>query len=288
MSKRSPVFKKYINSVFKSLFLYNQKRKLKHIYFMIEKNQFSFAYFRQQFKCSGLPLGDLVSTVGKYFLHAPYQPEALESGRKEKLIINFDKFDCLTFVETVMALAKCVTAGNISKFGFQSTLQFIRYRNGTIDSYSSRLHYFSDWLMDNEKKGILRDISRKLGSVSKRKNINYMTRHRTSYHAFRNEDEFQKMVLIEKKISRRLFKGIDKNEACGVLDMIKHGDIIAFISTEEGLDIAHAGFAVRKGRNLYLLHASSKEGSVVISQKTLSAYLKQNKKFSGIVAARLL
>ncbi len=252
------------------------------------ENRFNLAHFRQQFKGSSLLPGNLVSAVGKYFLGAPYQPGTLESGRKEKLVINFAQFDCFTFVETVLALTKCITAGRISKSEFQSILQFIRYRKGVIDGYSSRLHYFSDWLRDNEQKGILRDISRKLGAVNKRKNINYMTTHRTSYPALKNEDEFQKMLLVEKSISRRLFKDIDKNEAGKALSEIEDGDIVAFVSTEEGLDIAHVGFAAWQGRSLHLLHASSKEGSVVISKKTLSAYLKQNKKFSGISIARLI
>lgn len=232
--------------------------------------------------------GNLVCAIGNYFLGAPYQPGTLETGNKEKLTINLIEFDCLTFLETVLALSRCVTAGKISKTEFQSFLQYIRYRSGIIDGYSSRLHYFSDWLRDNEKKGILRDISLKLKAVAGRKQINYMTTHRTSYPALESEEEFQKMKLIEKRISRRNFNIIDKNEAGKMLSEIENGDIIAFVSSEGGIDIAHVGFAEWKGRTLHLLHASSKEGSVIISQKTLFAYLKQNKKFSGFIVARPL
>lgn len=251
-------------------------------------SRFSLAHFTQQFKGSSLPSGNLACSIGYYFLGAPYKPGTLESGHKEKLIINFVQFDCFTFVETVLALTRCVSAGKISKSEFQSILQFIRYRKGIIDGYSSRLHYFSDWLRDNEQKGILRDISKKLGAVSERKRINYMTTHRTSYPALESEDEFQKMLQVEKNISRRYFNYIDKNETDKSLPSIQAGDIIAFMSTKEGLDVAHVGFAAWKGPSLHLLHASSKEGSVVISKKTLSTYLKENKKFSGMMTARLL
>jgi len=54
------------------------------------------------------------------------------------------------------------------------------------------------------------------------------------------------------------------------------------------LDVAHVGFAILQGKNLHLLHASSKEGGVVISKKTLASYLKANKKFTGIIVARIL
>ena len=249
----------------------------------LKKNfQFNLAHFRQQFRGASLPLGDLVCAIGNYFLDAPYKPGTLESGRQEKLIVNFAQFDCFTFVETVLALTGCVVAGKISKSEFRRTLQLIRYRQGIIDGYSSRLHYFTDWLRDNEQKKILRDISRKLGAVSQRKKINYMTTHRASYPALKDENEFQKMLLVEENISRKYFSyhwqgqgGIQQKEK------IQTGDIIAFTSDQEGLDVAHVGFALKRGRALHLLHASSKEGSVVISKKTLPTYLKQNKKFPG-------
>lgn len=246
---------------------------------------FNLASFRKQFKGCGLPYGDLVCSVGNYFLGFPYKPGTLESGHKEKLVINFAQFDCFTFVETVLALSKCVSAGKISKSEFQSGLQFIRYRKGIINGYSSRLHYFSDWLRDNAQKGVLREVSKKMGAVANRKLINYMTAHRTSYPALKSEEEFQEIRLIEKCISCKKLNVIDKN-GIKSLSEIQHGDIIAFASSKEGLDIAHVGFAFWKGRFLHLLHASSKEGSVIISPKTLFTYLKQNKNFSGIVIAR--
>ncbi|MEN6621909.1 MAG: N-acetylmuramoyl-L-alanine amidase-like domain-containing protein [Smithella sp.] len=252
-------------------------------------NRFNINHFKRQFKGAGLSpgnLGNLVCSIGCYFLGAPYKPGTLESSNKEKLIINFEQFDCLTFVETILALTRCVIAGKISKSEFQSVLRFIRYRRGIISGYSSRLHYLSDWLWDNEQKKILNNISKKLGAATKRKNINYMTAHRTSYPALENEDEFRKMLQAEKNISRRNINYINKNEADKSLSGIQDGDIIAFVSAEEGLDMAHVGFAAWKGRILYLLHASSKEGSVVIPKKSLSAYLKQNKKFCGIIIAR--
>jgi len=250
--------------------------------------QFNLANFRQQFRVSSLPLGDLICAIGSYFLDAPYKSGTLESGRQEKLIVNFAQFDCFTFVETVLALTGCVIAGKISQSEFRRTLQLIRYRHGIIDGYSSRLHYFTDWLRDNEQKKILRDISRKLGGVRELKKINYMTTHRASYPALKGEDEFQKMLLVEESISRKYCNIIGKDKASIQQGKIQNGDIIAFFSNREGLDVAHVGFAVRRGKALRLLHASSNEGIVVISKKTLPAYLKQNTKFSGIIVARLL
>lgn len=257
---------------------------------MIETNNFQFdlTSFRQQFKGFSLPAGDLVCAIGNYFLGAPYEPETLESGRKEKLIVNFARFDCSTFVETVLALTGCVVAGKISQPEFRRALQLIRYRQGIIDGFSSRLHYFTDWLRDNEQKKILRDISRKLGAVTQRKKINYMTVHRRAYNALHDENEFKKMRIVERNISHRKFFIIPKDEVNRQEGKIKPGDIIAFAAGGEGLDVAHTGFAFRQGKKIHLLHASSKEGAVVVSKKTLVAYLQQNKKFTGISIARFM
>ena len=253
----------------------------------MKKNfNFNLTHFRRQFRGSSLPLCDLICAIGNYFLGVPYKPETLDSGRKEKLIVNFTQFDCFTFVETVLALTGCAVAGKISKSEFRLVLQLIRYRQGIIDGYSSRLHYFTDWLRDNEQKKILRDISRKLGAVNQRKKINYMTTHRKAFGALHDENEFKKMQLAEKNISRRKFLVIPKDKVNQQKEKIKTGDIIAFTADKEGLDVAHAGFALWQGGGLHLLHASSKEGAVVVSSRKLIAYLQQNKKFTGIIIAR--
>ncbi|MHB8136861.1 MAG: N-acetylmuramoyl-L-alanine amidase-like domain-containing protein [Smithellaceae bacterium] len=230
--------------------------------------------------------GNLVIEVGSFFLGAPYQAGTLETPGREKLVINLAGFDCTTFVETVLALAGCAATGKLSPSEFWKKIKFIRYRQGKIDGYVSRLHYFSDWIHDNEKKKVLNDISRDLKGKPWRKKINFMTSHRDVYAALKNNAVVDKMRQLEKSLSRRTFHVISKNMINAVKTKIQNGDIIAFASDQEGLDIAHAGFAVWQGKSLRLMHASSKEGAVVISKKTLEAYLKSNKNFTGIIVAR--
>ena len=233
-----------------------------------------------------LSYGDTIVEIGRLFINVPYKAGTLERPSKEKLIVNVSGFDCTTFVETVLALARCAAAGKLSRSEFRRNLKLIRYRQGKIDGYSSRLHYFTDWLRDNEKKKTLKDVSRQFHAVAQRKKINYMTLNRASYPALKNEFEFQKMRLIEKNFSRKVFYIIDKNKVNQQKKGIKNGDVIAFATKDEGLDVAHVGFAIWQGKNLHLLHASSKEGAVVISSKTLITYMKSNKKFTGITIAR--
>ncbi|HOX15153.1 MAG TPA: DUF1460 domain-containing protein [Smithellaceae bacterium] len=232
--------------------------------------------------------GDLIIEIGRFFLGAPYQTDTLEAAGRERLIINLAEFDCTTFVETVLALTRCAAAGKLSPSEFRKYLKFIRYRQAKIDDYASRLHYFTDWLRDNEKKKVLRDVTRLFNGKPKRKKINFMTMHRELYAGLKNEEQLGKMLLVEENLSRRAFYIIDRDKVARMQSAIQQGDIIAFATDQEGLDVAHVGFAVRQGRQLHLLHASSKEGAVIISKETLPAYLKFNKKFTGILVARFL
>jgi len=250
--------------------------------------QFNFNSLKRRLDGKDLSFGDLVIEIGQGFLHVPYIAGTLEAGGKEKLIVNFTQFDCFTFLEAVLTLAKCASKRKISQREFRKELQFIRYRRGIIAGYSSRLHYFTDWLRDNERKKIVKGISKRLGGEPRRKKINYMTTHRASYPALKNENEFKKMLIVEKNLSRRTFCMLGKDKVTQQKEKIKTGDIIAFVTEQEGLDVAHVGFALWKGKNLHLLHASSNEGGVVISKNTLVTYQKQNKKFISIIVTRPL
>ena len=237
---------------------------------------------------SDLSYGDLIAEIGRLFINIPYKAQTLECPDNEKLVVNLSAFDCTTFVETVLALTKCAAAGNISYYELKKYLKLIRYRQGKIDGYSSRLHYFTDWLHDNENKKIITDMSHRLGGKPQRKKINFMTAHSQLYGALKNEAERRKMSLIEKNLSRKTIYIIGINKFGEIKTEIKNGDVIAFTTKDEGLDVAHAGFAIRQRKNLHLLHTSGKEGGAVISKKTLVSYLKSNKKFTGIIIARFL
>jgi hypothetical protein len=255
---------------------------------IVKENQYKTTISSQKLHLpdNSLSYGDLIVEIGCFFLNVPYQAGTLERPGREKLIVNVSGFDCTTFVETVLAIAGCVVAGKISQTEFRKNLKFIRYRQGEMDGYASRLHYFSDWLRDNEKKKILKDISHSFDAEVQRKKINYITTHRALYPSLKSQNEFQKMLVVEKSLSRKVFHIISKDNVGRQKTKIQQGDIIAFATNRESLDVSHTGFALWQRGNLYLLHASSKEGAVVISKKTLAAYLKSNKKHIGIIIAR--
>ena len=233
-----------------------------------------------------ITFGDLVAGIALCFLGTPYKESTLEAPGREKLIVNFRQFDCFTFVESMLALARWFTSGKKLPREYLRQLKLIRYRRGVIAGYASRLHYFTDWLHDNEKKKIIKNVTRVLGGRPRRKIINFMTTNCGLYPALKDKNNYQKMLIAEKNLSRRSFTIIDKIKFSARIKNIQSGDIIAFATDVDGLDVAHVGFALWQAKNLYLLHASSKEGAVVVSKKTLAAYLKSNKKLTGIIIAR--
>ena len=232
--------------------------------------------------------GDLIVETGRFFLGAPYREGTLEGPGREKLIVNLHAFDCTTFVETVLALVRSARFGKLRAPEFRRNLRYIRYRGGKIDGYASRLHYFTDWIIDNQKKKTLKDVTRHLGGARRQKEIHFMTTHRERYAALKNQNQEKKMRQTEQRLSRRSFYMIGRERVSQIQDGIQPGDILAFTTNQDGLDVAHVGLAVRERGRLRLLHASRREGAVVVSAETLPAYLRRRGNFTGILVARAL
>lgn len=232
--------------------------------------------------------GELALEIGRLFLGVPYRAGTLETGGREKLLAVLTAFDCTTFVETILALTRAAVSGPLTPARFRKNLRFIRYRQGKTEGYASRLHYFTDWLRDNQRKKVLMDVSGLLGGRPVRKTINFMTAHRDLYAGLKSKDQFCKMMTVERKLSGRISYILDQGAAAKQRSAIHPGDIIAFATDREGLDVAHVGFATKQGGHWHLLHASSKENAVVVSKETLPGYLKSHPALTGILIARIV
>jgi len=243
--------------------------------------------FLHKGKTSPKSPGDLVLTIGKFFIRTPYLAGTLEMGGTESLVVNLREFDCVTFVENVVAITYLLRSRERSFESFQRLLQKIRYRRGRLQGYSSRLHYFSEWIHDNQKKGILKDVTRKIGDRPFRKTINFMTTHPDLYLSLGEMVNLRKMKSVERTISTRPIFSIPKKDLIRFEDRICDGDLIAITTNREGLDVQHVGLVAKVKHRIRLLHASSAEGRVVLSPKTLYRYLMQSRARSGIMVARI-
>lgn len=94
------------------------------------------------------PIGDVIAEVGKSFIDTDYVAGTLDKNMSESLVIDLTGLDCVTFVENCLTFARCIKLDKTTFDDYKSELKKIRYRDGLIDGYSSRLHYFCDWIWD--------------------------------------------------------------------------------------------------------------------------------------------
>ena len=231
-------------------------------------------------------INEIVAAIGQSFLEAPYKEHTLEVGTKERLVVNLKEFDCVTFVENSLALARCVKLRKTTFDEFKRQLQLIRYRGGKINGYPSRLHYFSDWIDDNERKGVVKNMALELGGAEFAKSIDFMSMHRSSYKHLKNEKYFAAIKNTETELNARKHFYIPKENVQAARDRILDGDIIGIVTSIEGLDITHTGMAFRFQGYLRLLHAPLSGGNIQITKRTIVDYLGQDEKRIGIMIAR--
>ena len=244
---------------------------------------------------SGKTPAETAISIGKQFLGKPYVAHTLDQQPTEQLVVNLHEFDCTTYLETVLALTfACQDIADksnpaLSEATFLQYLTKLRYRNGRIDGYASRLHYFSEWLRDNERKGLVADVTHDLpGHLTVAKPVSYMTSALYKYPHLRDPASLKQVALTEAALSQQSFSFIPAKNIRQAERSLCEGDIIMLIPARPGLDMKHVGLAVRQpnGR-LHLLHASSDQGAVVITPYPISDYVLWHKRLSGIRVARL-
>ena len=233
---------------------------------------------------------DKVMFFARSMIGIPYRGGTLDVNENESLVVRTDSVDCTTYVETILAMYLASKAEDDEYSDFKEALTRIRYRDGVIKGYSSRLHYFSDWVANNEKKGILYEVTSRSNHSQRHFSINYMTKHSGLYRRLKEDSlSVNEMLCVEEKwknydmsyIPKELLKEHHNN-----ID-ICNGDILALTTNIDGLDVLHLGFAVWVDGNIHLLHASSLYGRVVLDPMSLYEYLKDRKKHTGVRVIRV-
>nr|WP_299343309.1 N-acetylmuramoyl-L-alanine amidase-like domain-containing protein [Allomuricauda sp.] len=232
-----------------------------------------------------LNTGDSLVAIGKYFLGTPYVEKTLEVGKTETVVINLRGLDCTTFVENVIAFGMILKENQNDFSDFANTIKTIRYRNSILDGYSSRLHYFTDWIRNNEEKGMVVDITSEIGGEIVQKPINFMGTHRNLYPFLESDTNYSKILEIEEELAKEPLCVLPQDQIKDQEHLIHSGDIIALATSIKGLDVTHTGIAIRQNGRIHLLHASS-SGEVTITQEPLVDYLKKIKSNTGVIVAR--
>lgn len=228
----------------------------------------------------------------------PYVAATLEVNKEEDLVVNLRQLDCTTLVENVVALTLAVRDDRPSFTAFCRELERIRYAGGVRDGYSSRNHYFSEWIDSNEKMGIVKEVKGKVGkncfpfTAEQMLDLHYMSVHPEKYPMLEGKtDEIGRIRRNEKRVSGKVVRYIpagllDKGK--DVLSDVCDGDILAIVTKKKGLDTSHLGFAVWQDGRLHLLNASSIHKKVVLEPMTLSQYMKKHPSQAGVRVVRMM
>ena len=229
----------------------------------------------------------------RLFIGRPYVAHTLEVADPERLVVNTRQLDCTTLVENVTALTLCVYRKRFTYSDFKKHLREIRYRGGKLNGYTSRLHYFTDWIDDNSRRGIVSEVSQTTAPFNavQTVKVNYMSQHPQSYKALKAHPEMVSVIAAqEAALTGRTYRYIPKNDVADNKAMraaVHDGDIIAITCSKPGLDIAHLGFAVWRSDGLHLLNASQLHKKVVEEHMTLRQYLKKHPSHTGIRVVKI-
>lgn len=232
--------------------------------------------------------------IARQLIGVPYVAHTLDLSDTEQMVINLHELDCTTYVEAVLALARCTFAGKTSFADYCHEAQLIRYRSGKVD-YCSRLHYFQWWVIENERRGFIQEIHTpaSLFTGRQRLRIDYMSTHADSYDMLRQHPERVKTIAQQEKAwLGKTVTYIPKGRLndSKLRECVHDGDIIGLVTNKPGLDASHLGIAVWHDDGLYLLNASSlkKNGRQVVEPKeTLFTYLAARAHNTGIRVLRI-
>ena len=251
----------------------------------------------QDLGLGSFPIGEVVAILGSTFIGTPYAPGTLELTGPERLVVNLRAFDCVTLVEHVLVLAhltvteedRFVEDEEMFRGRYRHELTRLRYRGGILSDYSSRLHYFSEWIADADTKGIARALTQELGGVQDSRPIDFMSQNPESYRQLGEDPSLLESIReMEGGLTESPRFYIPQDQIADTEQSIQDGDVIAAVSTLDGLDIAHTGIALWRGDRLHLLHAPLVGDSVEVSVEPLAERIQGFSSQMGIMVSRPL
>ena len=241
-----------------------------------------------------LPIGERTAAVGLALTGTPYRSFTLEiDDHIEAPSVNFNGLDCWTFFETSLAFARMLGEPR-EDWTPETMLHFIeldRYRGGhCTGEYLSRLHYLEDWLADNDRRGLVSDLTRSLGGERVPHRADEMSILWKEYRYLRADPSLRPALAdMEAHVSALPLYHIPKNKVARIESHLRSGDIIGITTHDSGLiATSHVGLALRDSKGvLHFMHASSPHnyGHVIVDDR-LSKYLNHFRSDAGIIVAR--
>ena len=233
------------------------------------------------------PYGEIVQWTGEQLIGRPYVAGMLDAPPSEVLVVDLTAFDCVLYVENVLALSRMIALGQASYDDYAAGVQALRYRGGTLDGYCSRLHYFSEWILDNQARGGLENITAAIGGERLDKRLTFMGEHRDSYPHLASDETYACIVDMEAGLSGAELYYVPQDRIAEVYGRLQPGDVVATATSIGGLDVTHTGFVHKTDAHTGFMHASLSSDRVKISDD-LQSYVQGIKSQIGVVIARPL
>ncbi len=239
-----------------------------------------------------LPVGERTAKVGLALVGTPYKNYTLElDDRIEVPCVNMAGMDCWTFFEIALGVARVLKTSDTPTPGdLLRMIELDRYRGGRSNgTFVSRLHHLEDWLQDNQKRGLVKDVTPSLPGAKKMyRTMNYMGGKPSKYFRQLRADPsmIPQMARIESDLSRRGIWYVPKSAVPAAEKYLKDGDIICIVTTWPGTYTSHVGLAYRDDKGVMRFLHASKNAREVLLDSRLSNYLDRYSLHAGIMVAR--
>jgi hypothetical protein len=238
-----------------------------------------------------LPIGERMGRIGLELVGTPYVAFTLETEEPvEYCTVNLEGLDCVTFFESTLDMARVLPEG-LTRESLIPAVRETRYRNGRQGDYTSRLHYTTDWIYDNARKGIVRDLTPSLpGAEPVDGRVGFMSAHPNSYKQLKaNPTLVATIAKTEAEVNARHKWYVPTAAVAGVEPLLQTGDIIGLCAVQAGIDIAHTGIAYRNAKGvLCFFDATNAPGRMDVRVGARLSERLSPKSHTGIVVARPL
>lgn len=230
--------------------------------------------------------GAYVVRGARLMLGRPYG-HTVEVPGQEVVDCDVSQFQCESYVESSLAVARCGWLGEPSVGCYRREVARMRYRHGAINGFGSRLHYFEDWLEDNALRGSLTLYSARLGGKKVQRSTAYMTDHAQAFPALQDANELRQVQAAERRLSHRSVDVVMRHEVAAAERALRNGDIVAIVTRRPDILVHHAGLVERdEDGSVHLLHASSAHHHVMRTPEGIGAYLARRPERQGMLVAR--
>jgi len=232
----------------------------------------------------------LIEFYARQLLGTPYVAHTLEAD-EEVLTINIHELDCLTFIESLYALTRATLNHRYSWRDYAANIENVRYRGGEMGDYSSRIHYISEWIIDNHMRGNLVEVTPDLPHADYMvKNIDYMSKNPGQYRQLKDDTAMvQKIKRYELRQHRFPYLKRSWLNDKDVKAALRSGDFISLVTRADGLDVSHNGIiVVDDNGDPHLLDASMSGGKVMLESKPLFKFLERSKTNIGVRVFRMM